>query len=40
MNNNHISILLVEDSPDDVVLFERMLGKANTDQFKLTTVML
>ncbi len=36
MKNNPISILLVEDSPDDVVLFKRMLGKANTVQFELT----
>jgi len=36
MINNPISILLVEDSPDDVILFERMLGKANTVQFELT----
>jgi DNA-binding NtrC family response regulator len=36
MKNRPISILYVEDSPDDVVLFERMLGKASTVQFELT----
>jgi len=36
MGNNPISILLVEDSPDDVVLFKKMLGGANTVQFELT----
>jgi len=36
MKNKPISILLVEDSPDDVVLFERMLAKANTVRFELT----
>ena len=36
MKNNPISILLVEDNPADVVLFRKMLGKANTVQFELT----
>ena len=36
MNNNPISILLVEDNPDDVFLLERMLCKAKTVQFELT----
>ncbi len=36
MKNNPISILLVEDSPDDVVLFKRMLAEAKTVQFELT----
>ena len=33
MKKHPISILLVEDSPDDVVLFKRLLGKANAFQF-------
>jgi formate hydrogenlyase transcriptional activator len=36
IKNHPISILLVEDSPDDVVLFERLLSKANAFQFELT----
>ncbi|MFI5295949.1 MAG: sigma-54-dependent transcriptional regulator [Thermodesulfovibrionales bacterium] len=36
MKNKPISILLVEDNPDDVVLFKRMLGETNTVQFELT----
>ncbi|HWR58510.1 MAG TPA: sigma-54 dependent transcriptional regulator [Thermodesulfovibrionales bacterium] len=36
INNNHISILLVEDSPDDVFLFRKMLAEENTGQFELT----
>ncbi|MGC2062105.1 MAG: response regulator, partial [Thermodesulfovibrionales bacterium] len=36
MKNNPISILLVEDNPDDVVFFERMLSQANTVRFELT----
>ena len=36
INNHPVSILLVEDNPDDVVLFERLLGKSNKHQFELT----
>lgn len=36
IENNAISILFVEDSPDDVALFRRMLAEANTVQFELT----
>ena len=36
MKNNPISILLVEDSPRDVVSFKEMLGETNTVQFELT----
>ena len=36
VKNHPINILLVEDNPDDVAMFERMLVRANTVQFELT----
>ena len=36
MKNKPVSILLVEDSPEDVALFKEMLGEAKTVPFELT----
>ncbi|MGO9378694.1 MAG: sigma 54-interacting transcriptional regulator [Dissulfurispiraceae bacterium] len=36
MNSNPISVLLVEDNPNDVALFMEMLGETNIGQFELT----